>query len=322
MQADQIEDDVARQLSLTQAPNLSVQRQWSRPTASAPLCATGRAGEQSQTVPAGAAFVLLVALAPMEAGKIRIERRPETLLAAGPGNTFVSASATSSIAGFAGPYDFLQFHLPTATLDRPADDQSLARGRALHMMPPNDWDPAMQMPVLSLLPGPEVPQTGTTRFLDAVARALHAHITRSDGGTPASRSYTGPALAPWQLRRVRAFVDDNLDGDLSTADLAAACSLSPSHFARAFSASTGTSPHKWLINRRIERAKALMLGGGDGLSQIALACGFVDQSHFTRVFARSEGESPGRWRRRNRTCNPPEDSALRRLSSAAPHHSR
>jgi AraC-like DNA-binding protein len=82
-----------------------------------------------------------------------------------------------------------------------------------------------------------------------------------------------------------------VDADPSIADLAAECRLSPSHFARA---STGTPPHKWLLNRRIDRAKALLLGGGDALSQIALACGFVDQSHFTRVFARSEGLSPGR----------------------------
>jgi AraC family transcriptional regulator len=300
MQAIQVEDDVARQFRLTEPSALLARRELPRPTATTGPRATGTAGEHTQTAQTGTVFVLLVALAPTEADDIRIEGPHETLPPACPGDTFAFDLATSSVAGFAGPYDLVRLYLPATTLDRLADDQGLPRVRGVHMMPPQVQDPVTQRLALSLLPVLEAPQAGAAQCLDTAALALHAHIVRSDGGTPASRSYTGSGLAPWQLRRVRAFVDDNLDADLSTADLAAACSLSPSHFTRAFSASTGTSPHKWLVNRRIERAKALMLGGGDGLSQIALACGFVDQSHFTRVFARSEGESPGRWRRRNR----------------------
>ncbi len=117
----------------------------------------------------------------------------------------------------------------------------------------------------------------------------------------APQVYAGPGLAPWQLRRVHAFVDANLDADPSIADLAGECRLSPSHFARAFSRSVGTPPHRWLVNHRIERAKELLRDGGHELAQIALTCGFVDQSHFTRAFVRSVGQSPGRWRRQY--CN-------------------
>jgi AraC family transcriptional regulator len=136
-------------------------------------------------------------------------------------------------------------------------------------------------------------------FVDSVALVFHAHVIRDYGGAPLSRSYAGTGLAPWQLRRINTFVDATLDTDPSIADLAEECRLSPGHFSRAFSRSVGTSPYKWLINRRIERAKTLLLGGADGLAQVALSCGFVDQSHFTRAFARSVGESPGRWRRQH-----------------------
>ena len=182
------------------------------------------------------------------------------------------------LPAFAGPYDFVRFYLPAATLDRLADDQGLPRVRGLRTTPPQVRDQVMQGLALSLLPVLEAPHAGANRFLDSVALAFHAHVMRRYGGTPLSKRYSGARLAPWQLRRVLAFVDANLDADPSIADLAAECRLSPSHFARAFSASTGTSPHKWLVNRRIEQAKALLLGGGDELSQIALACGFVDQS--------------------------------------------
>ncbi len=141
-------------------------------------------------------------------------------------------------------------------------------------------------------------------FALLVALAFRARGTRTGDDTPPTRCNTGSGLAPWQLRRVRTFVDANLDADLFVSDLAAACNLSPSHFSRAFSASMDIPPHKWLVSRRIERAKTLLLGTGDQLAHIALTCGFVDQSHFTRVFARSEGESPGRWRRRRRHLRP------------------
>jgi AraC-like DNA-binding protein len=60
------------------------------------------------------------------------------------------------------------------------------------------------------------------------------------------------------------------------------------------------APHRWIMKRRIARAKKLLIDGGLDLVQIALTCGFFDQSHFTRTFGRSEGHSPGKWRRLRR----------------------
>ena len=141
---------------------------------------------------------------------------------------------------------------------------------------------------------------GDTSVFDTAGQPVANLVFRSQGGVPAVRGYAGSGLAPWQLRRVHAFVEANLDADPSVADLAGECRLSPSHFARAFSRSVGTPPHKWLVNRRIERAKELLRDGGQQLAQVALSCGFVDQSHFTRAFTRSVGQSPGRWRRQHR----------------------
>jgi AraC family transcriptional regulator len=84
------------------------------------------------------------------------------------------------------------------------------------------------------------------------------------------------------------------------AELARECGLSSGYFSRAFRLTTGITPHQWLIRKRVERARQLLLGNGLRLVDIALVCGFVDQSHFTRVFTRFEGESPGKWRQRHR----------------------
>jgi AraC-like DNA-binding protein len=90
-------------------------------------------------------------------------------------------------------------------------------------------------------------------------------------------------------------------GDLTGAaplhEIAEACGLSVSHFSRAFRKSTGLAPHAWLLQARIESAKAMLRKRDASLSAIALACGFADRSHFTRVFTRQVGLSPGAWRR-------------------------
>src|SRR4051794_36409469 len=67
-------------------------------------------------------------------------------------------------------------------------------------------------------------------------------------------------------------------------------------FARASSQSTGVSPHRWLVQHRIQCAKDLLRGDAL-LADSALRCGFADQSHFTRCFGREVGVSPGQWRR-------------------------
>lgn len=68
---------------------------------------------------------------------------------------------------------------------------------------------------------------------------------------------------------------------------------------RAFSRATGLTPYAYLLQRRLERARAL-LGGSQPLAEIALACGFADQSHLTRLFTRLYGVSPGRYARTRR----------------------
>ncbi len=139
--------------------------------------------------------------------------------------------------------------------------------------------------------------TGSTLFMDHAVLALHSHLARVYGGLrPGSRCRVG-GLAPWQERTAKELLAADLDRELTLAEVALACKLSPSHFARAFKASVSATPHGFRQARRIERAKDLLTRSDLTLAQIALACGFSDQSHFTRVFASSTGFPPGIWRR-------------------------
>ena len=107
-------------------------------------------------------------------------------------------------------------------------------------------------------------------------------------------------LAPWQIRKVLAFVCSDLRRDRSVDELADLIGLSKGHFSRAFLASTGLSPHQWIIRERINLAKSQLAHTEELISEIASTCGFTEQSHFTRTFTKAEGISPAAWRRQNK----------------------
>lgn len=107
------------------------------------------------------------------------------------------------------------------------------------------------------------------------------------------------ALAPWQERRAKELMMNSITRPLSISQVAERCSLSRSHFSRAFKKNTGYSPQEWFLLAKIERSKAL-LETGMAITQVSLECGFADQSHFTRTFTRKTGQSPMAWRRAQR----------------------
>lgn len=104
-------------------------------------------------------------------------------------------------------------------------------------------------------------------------------------------------LAPWQAKRVRSHIEENLAAPIAIEDLAAFTRLSTSYFFRAFKGSFGVPPHAYVIQRRMARAQMLLSATNEPLGQIAIACGLADQAHFSRLFRRAIGVPPGVWRR-------------------------
>jgi AraC family transcriptional regulator len=105
-------------------------------------------------------------------------------------------------------------------------------------------------------------------------------------------------LEPRQLERATDFMTARLSKRIRLGELAAITGLSQAHFGRAFKASTGVAPHRWLLEARITRAQRLLLDTDFSLAQVAIETGFSEQSHFTRVFRSVVGTPPGAWRRR------------------------
>ena len=89
----------------------------------------------------------------------------------------------------------------------------------------------------------------------------------------------------------------NLTGRVTLNELASACRLSRSHFARAFKRTLGVAPHQWLLAARINLAKTLLEAPHKTIEEIAEECGFADRSHLTRAFTRALHLTPAAWRR-------------------------
>ncbi len=107
------------------------------------------------------------------------------------------------------------------------------------------------------------------------------------------------------LARAQEYLAARLDDStVSIAEVADACQLSRSHFSRAFRQSTGKTPHEWLLERRLERAAALLSTTELPIAGVAASCGFADQSHLTRSFSKSLGQTPGNWRRTQQDLMP------------------
>jgi AraC family transcriptional regulator len=129
--------------------------------------------------------------------------------------------------------------------------------------------------------------------LITASRILQAEIERCSGAGYGPRG----GLVAWQIARVRAYIDRNLDRPIHLRDLSAVARRSPAHFSRKFKLAFGEPPHAYVVRRRLEKACQLMMTSVASLSEIALIAGFSDQAHLCRLFRRAFGQSPASWRR-------------------------
>lgn len=129
--------------------------------------------------------------------------------------------------------------------------------------------------------------------LTFVVERLQAHLGRQMAGPGLGhRSHLAEAL--------RAFLDERLFETVTLAGAGASLGASAAHLVRAFGRTFGIPPHTYVLGRRIEASRTLLLDGRS-VADVAVSTGFYDQSHFTRHFKRHLGITPGRYATR-RTC--------------------
>ncbi|MBB5065888.1 helix-turn-helix domain-containing protein [Granulicella mallensis] len=133
---------------------------------------------------------------------------------------------------------------------------------------------------------------------DLLGMSLSIALIRKYGHTSSALVPLKGGLSQPRLKHVLAYIEESLDRDIRLQELAELAGLSSFHFARSFRQSVGATPHQYIVQRRVQRAKELLLRPEWSIEQVASATGFAGASQFSRAFRQSAGVTPTEWRRK------------------------
>lgn len=157
------------------------------------------------------------------------------------------------------------------------------------------FDPIVEALILRMLEQAMMDHPVSDLFLDQATNTILTSLLCRSGSIENTTETPKPLSQP-ELARVTEAIEGQIEDNLNIADLASVTSLSDWHFARAFKAATGLSPHQYVLRRRIARAKDLLENSNLALAEVAVAAGFSSQSHMTDTFREKVGATPGRYR--------------------------
>ncbi|HHP7239691.1 helix-turn-helix domain-containing protein [Longibacter sp.] len=137
-------------------------------------------------------------------------------------------------------------------------------------------------------------------FMQSVVTALAAHLVRNHGVEPPTRPSVQGGLTQQQTNRVIDFIEARLVDDITVEDIAAEAALSAGHFSRLFKAKMGETPYRYVMRRRVERARTLLDHGDRRVGEVARRIGFSGTSHLTRQFKHHFGITPSQFQQEAR----------------------
>jgi AraC family transcriptional regulator len=195
----------------------------------------------------------------------------------------------------ANPSEYVNLHLDPALLQQLAIDNELPANIEIeHRV--IFQDPTI-LHIAQLLKG-EVINGGIAGnlYVESLRNLLAVHLLRNHTRNIIRSTVEIDRLDGWQFKQLQDYIEENLAAELTIANLAASIPMSQFHFARAFKNATGSPPHRYIMQRRIERSKVLLSVTRLSAAEIAYQVGFSNQSHFSAQFRKSVGLTPKQFR--------------------------
>jgi AraC family transcriptional regulator len=255
-------------------------------------------GRQEQTprfpfaVPAFQEDVVIIHLRPLDRLSMKLERWIYTEIA--PGDLVLIPRGEPHIIDVEGMTEGLILSLPPTLTRKTALQDTDYDPSNLEFMPRvGHADPLVHAIGQAVLSELQTSGLFGALYLESLFRTLAVHLLRNHAvfaTTPAPVNGKLPAAA---LHRVRDYVQEHLDEEITLEALAALVHLSPYHFARKFKAATGLPPYQYVLQCRVSQAKTLLMAGKHSIHEVAQAVGFTSQSHLTRHIKNAFGLTPG-----------------------------
>ena len=206
------------------------------------------------------------------------------------GDVFIIPEQVRFKERWEGEIEFISLLLDSAFIEQIAQDSAqFATVELLPLFPKPD--PLIYQIGLALKTALEA-EAVTRLYAETLASTLAVHLLQYYSARKITLgSYSGGLSKP-MLKQITHYIHAHLEQNLGLTELATLAQMSCHHFARLFKRSTGVSPHQYVIQCRIERAKQLILQEDLTIAEIAHQLGFANQSHLSRHFKRLVGVSP------------------------------
>ena len=213
------------------------------------------------------------------------------------GEMLITPANTPLFVRWEGNENCLQIQLPDAFLKRVAEETLGKNSDCLRLVPTFQCrNQQLEATATLLLAELEQRQSSNGLYLDSLANVLAVQLLRHYGTAPAQLPTYDGGLPTYQLNQVLDYIDAGLAEEIRLSNLAELLGMSPFHFGRMFKQSMGISPHQYVIQQRIERAKHLLKHSDQAIIDIALECGFTSHSHLSKQFRKVTGMTPGNFR--------------------------
>ena len=196
---------------------------------------------------------------------------------------------------FAGSHGGLVLSIGNSALEHHAGE--LLRGGQVELAPRFDLkDGPLEHMLRGLLAVTEEGERAERLVAELMVNAVCVHLAKRYAVSKLDTARRRGGLPPARLKRVLEYIEGNLDKSITLSGLAKTAEMSVYYFSALFKQSTSLSPHRYVLRRRIQKARQLLRETNASVLEVGLSVGFERQNNFARAFRRLTGVSPRYFR--------------------------